>query len=249
MPHYSDRQQTKRFFLVVDEINRGDPPEIFGELITAIELDKRGKPIMLPVSGAPLAVPSNVFLIGTMNTADRSISLLDAALRRRIQYIELMPDSKCWARGRSADCALALWLDALNKRLRGKLKRDARNLQIGHAYLMPPQPITSVAELARVLRDDIIPLLEEYCYDDFGTLRDILGPGRWSMWRRGGLMKIYSEQTEEEELIQALMSFEEMQPFCHQSGAGEIGALAEAEAFRAAVVDDAEGENGVNSAS
>jgi 5-methylcytosine-specific restriction enzyme B len=61
-----------------------------------------------------------------------------------------------------------------NARLRKHLKRDARNLQVGHAYLLPPQPITSIAELARVLRDDIIPLLEEYCYDDFDTLRDIL---------------------------------------------------------------------------
>ena len=83
----------RRFFLIVDEINRGDIPRIFGELLTILEKDKRGKAIVLPVSGETFRVPANVFLIGTMNTADRSISLLDAALRRRFGFIELMPDS------------------------------------------------------------------------------------------------------------------------------------------------------------
>ena len=120
-------------------------------------------------------MPRNVFLIGTMNTADRSISLMDTALRRRFGFVELMPDSAVLAGRKAGGLLIGAWLDALNTRLRRHLKRDARNLQIGHAYLMPPQPITSVAEFARVLRDDIIPLLEEYCYDDFETLRDILG--------------------------------------------------------------------------
>ena len=70
---------------------------------------------------------------------------------------------------------LGPWLEALNARLRKHLKRDARHLQVGHAYLMPHQPITSVAELARVLRYDLVPLLEEYCFDDFATLQAILG--------------------------------------------------------------------------
>jgi 5-methylcytosine-specific restriction enzyme B len=149
-------------------------PRIFGELITVIEQDKRRMPIVLPLTSSSFAVPPNVFLIGTMNTADRSISLLDAALRRRFGFMELMPDGSLLSGRKAGALPLGPWLDALNERLRKYLKRDARNLQIGHSYLMPIQPITSVADFARVLRDDIIPLLEEYCYDDFHTLRNIL---------------------------------------------------------------------------
>ncbi len=169
------REQGRTFFLVVDEFNRGDVPRIFGELLTVIEWDKRGTPVLLPVTGKPFAVPRNVHVIGTMNTADRSISLLDAALRRRFGFIELMPSSAALRGHAVGSLALGPWLDALNARLRKHLKRDARNLQVGHAYLLPHQPITSVAELARVLRYDVVPLLEEYCYDDFATLQAILG--------------------------------------------------------------------------
>ena len=80
------------FYLIIDEINRGDIPRIFGELMTVIEKNKRGKKIILPVSGEQMAVPENVRVIGTMNTADRSIALLDTALRRRFGFIEMMPD-------------------------------------------------------------------------------------------------------------------------------------------------------------
>jgi 5-methylcytosine-specific restriction protein B len=169
------KQLMKNFFLIIDEINRGDLPRIFGELLTTIEYDKRDRQITLPITGTLFSVPKNVFIIGTMNTADRSISIMDTALRRRFGFVELMPESSLLAGRKAGGLLLGAWLDALNARLRVHLKRDARNLQIGHAYLMPPQPITSVAEFSRVLRDDIIPLLEEYCYDDFGMLRDILG--------------------------------------------------------------------------
>jgi 5-methylcytosine-specific restriction enzyme B len=162
------------FYLVIDEINRGDLPRIFGELLTTIELDKRNTRVMLPVTRESFSVPPNVFIVGTMNTADRSISLLDAALRRRFGFVELMPDSTLLKHRRVGGLALDAWLDALNKRLRRHLKRDARNLQIGQSYLMSAT-MTSVSDFARVLRDDIIPLLEEYCYDDFATLKDIIG--------------------------------------------------------------------------
>ena len=112
-----------------------------------------------------------------MNTADRSISLMDAALRRRFGFVELMPNGKLLGNQSVGGLLLGAWLDALNTRLRRNLKRDARNLQIGHAYLMPDPPITSISEFCRVLRDDIIPLLEEYCYEDFNLLKDILGSG------------------------------------------------------------------------
>jgi 5-methylcytosine-specific restriction protein B len=203
-------QPNRQFFLVVDEINRGDLPRIFGELITMIEYDKRDKRIKLPVTGSSFAVPRNVFLIGTMNTADRSISLMDTALRRRFGFVELMPDSTLLAGRKAGGLLLGAWLDALNTRLRRHLKRDARNLQIGHAYLMPPQPITAVAEFARALRDDIIPLLEEYCYDDFSTLRDILGSELVDA-EAGRIREEIFGVNREGDLIQAV-SFEEMQP-------------------------------------
>jgi 5-methylcytosine-specific restriction protein B len=203
-------QPDKHFFLVVDEINRGDVPRIFGELITVIEHDKRGTAIILPITGTSFAVPRNVFLLGTMNTADRSISLLDTALRRRFGFVELMPDSSLLKQRTAGALPLGPWLDALNARLRQHLKRDARNLQIGHAYLLPLQPITSVAEFARILRDDIIPLVEEYCYDNFDVLKDILG-GELVDARAGLIRDDIFEPTREEDLIQAVW-FEEMLP-------------------------------------
>jgi 5-methylcytosine-specific restriction protein B len=185
-------------------------PRIFGELITVIEQDKRGMSIILPVTGLPFSVPRNVFLIGTMNTADRSISLLDAALRRRFGFIELMPDSSQLAGRKAGGLPLGAWLDALNARLRRCLKRDARNLQIGHAYLLPSQPITSMADFARVLRDDLIPLLEEYCYDDFEMLKDILGSALVDV-DAGRIRDEMFLANREEELIQAI-SFEQLEP-------------------------------------
>ncbi len=166
----------RNFYLIVDEINRGDIPRIFGELLTTLEKDKRGKRIILPVSQEVFSVPRNVFMLGTMNTADRSISLLDTALRRRFGFVELMPDGSVLKDSAVAGIALRAWLDALNTRIREHVGRDARNLQIGHSYLMHAgNPIKDVASLKRAIRDDIIPLLEEYCYEDYGTLGNILG--------------------------------------------------------------------------
>ena len=111
-----------------------------------------------------------------MNTADRSISLLDAALRRRFGFVELMPDGSVLKDSSVAGIALKAWFDALNTRIREHVGRDARNLQIGHSYLMQGgSPLKDIATLKRAIRDDIIPLLEEYCYEDYGTLANILG--------------------------------------------------------------------------
>jgi 5-methylcytosine-specific restriction protein B len=219
------RQPSRLFFLVVDEINRGDVPRIFGELMTVIEHDKRDTAIKLPLTGASFSVPRNVFLIGTMNTADRSISLLDTALRRRFGFVELMPDSAQLAGRNPGELPLGAWLDALNARLRRHLKRDARNLQIGHAYLLPPQPITSIAEFARILRDDIIPLIEEYCYDDFNTLREILSPELVDV-ENGRVREEMFLPNREQDLILAL-SFEQMQPIVLDQGLASGGLASE----------------------
>jgi 5-methylcytosine-specific restriction protein B len=195
------------FYLIIDEINRGDLPRIFGELLTAIELDKRDKMLTLP-NGLSFSIPKNVFIVGTMNTADRSISLMDTALRRRFGFIEVMPDSSTLGKHQVGDLRLGAWLDALNVRIRRHLKRDGRNLQIGHAYLLPLP--ASVAEFARILRDDIIPLLEEYCYSDFNMLQDILGKEIVDT-KDGCIREDIFLPNSEGNLIQCML-FEEMQP-------------------------------------
>lgn len=168
----------KRFYLIIDEFNRGDVPRIFGELLTVLEWDKRGKAVILPVSGQPFRVPPNIYLISTMNTADRSISLLDAALRRRFGFIELMPDSKVLKDHFVQDIPLGAWFDLLNQRICRHVGKDSRNLQIGHSYFLhEKKPVKDLSTLKRVIRDDVIPLLEEYCYDDFTALLNILGAG------------------------------------------------------------------------
>jgi 5-methylcytosine-specific restriction protein B len=149
-----------------------------------------------------------------------------------------MPDSNLLAGRKAGGLLLGAWLDALNTRLRLRLKRDARNLQIGHAYLMPLQPITSLAEFSRVLRDDIIPLLEEYCYDDFGLLRDILG-GELVDVESGRIREDIFGPNREGDLIQAV-SFEEMQPLIVDQEPADSTLAGEPSDIP---VDDSEGED------
>ena len=173
------REPGRRFYLLVDEINRGDIPRIFGELLTLLERDKRGQIAHLPVSGEKFSVPKNVYMIGTMNTADRSIALLDTALRRRFGFVELMPEPELLGDAVVAESIpLGAWLAALNGRIREHIGRDARNLQVGHSYLMSGgQPVTDFRAFVQVFGEDILPLLEEYCYEDYAALARILGRG------------------------------------------------------------------------
>ncbi len=165
------------FYLIVDEINRGDVPRIFGELLTILEKSKRGKSVQLSLSGSAFSIPPNLFLIGTMNTADRSIALLDAALRRRFGFVELMPDSQVLGNANVAGIPLGPWLDALNERVLRYVGRDARNLQVGHSYLMHGDaPILDAGRFVHAVQDEIVPLLQEYCYEDYETLEKLLGP-------------------------------------------------------------------------
>jgi 5-methylcytosine-specific restriction protein B len=196
----------RRFLLLVDEINRGDIPRIFGELLTLLERDKRGMRVVLPLSGETFAVPHNVHVIGTMNTADRSIALLDTALRRRFGFIELMPDASVLEQAFASEIPLDIWLLALNERLRVHLGRDARNLQIGHAYLLEDdKPILDFARFVRVLADDLVPLLEEYCYDNYGALAQILGPGLVDEAAQRIRQELFAPDREAE-LVTALLS-------------------------------------------
>ncbi len=196
----------RSFYLIVDEINRGDIPRIFGELLTTLEKDKRGKRIILPVSQELFTIPNNVFLIGTMNTADRSISLLDAALRRRFGFVEMMPDGSVLKDSSVNGLALRAWFEALNSKIREHVGRDARNLQIGHSYLLHSgSPLKDVASLKRAIRDDIIPLLEEYCYEDFGALGQILGQQLVDVDRQRIRHELFDDG-QDDALVQALLA-------------------------------------------
>lgn len=192
------------YYLIIDEINRGDIPRIFGELLTLLEKDKRDEAVLLPVSGETFSVPQNVFVIGTMNTADRSIALLDAALRRRFGFVELMPDSRLLDGVAIDGMDLRSWFDQLNARILEQLGTDARNLQIGHAYLLTGgQPIRTVERLARIVREDIVPLIQEYCYEDTAALEAILGKGLYDRARQAVRDELFAPG-QEQELIQAL---------------------------------------------
>jgi len=163
-----------KYLLIIDEINRGNVPKIFGELITLLELDKRGKSVTLPQSGDSFVVPDNLYLIGTMNTADRSIRVLDAALRRRFAFIELMPDPSL-LEGEGPE---GLKMNELLTHLNGRIaKAVGREKQVGHSYFMEGSSVIKDGdEFARRFRQEVLPLLQEYCYDDYSKLAEFIGP-------------------------------------------------------------------------
>jgi len=165
------------FVLVIDEFNRGDAPRIFGELLTLLELDKReGTPVVLPYSSSSFTIPRGVSVLATMNTADRSIALLDAALRRRFGFIEYMPDPTPLKGAVVEGIPLDQLLIVLNRRLVDTLGDRARNLQVGHAYFMKQaKPFQSVLNLRNAIRYDVLPLLQEYCSDDPDSLVRVVG--------------------------------------------------------------------------
>lgn len=163
----------RRYLLVTDEINRANIAKVFGELITLLEKDKRGLMVTLPQSKESFTIPPNVYLLGTMNTADRSIKLLDAALRRRFAFLEIMPDISLLSGAVIHDLALDAFLDALNQRIAAT---EGREKQIGHSFFLDDdQPVSEAEEFARRFRQEILPLLQEYCYDDYAALATYLG--------------------------------------------------------------------------
>ncbi len=179
------RAPDNRFALFVDEINRGNVAKVFGELITLVEVDKRirtdtsgnrlasckGLEVTLPYSGERFGVPANVDVIGTMNTADRSIALLDSALRRRFRFEELTPKPELLesiddSEGNAID--LRQLLQAMNVRLSRLLHRDQT---LGHSYFYH---VKSFDELRRVFAREILPFLQEAFYDDWRQIRYVL---------------------------------------------------------------------------
>lgn len=171
--------------IIIDEINRGNVSQIFGELITLIEEDKRlgssleALEVILPYSKKPFGVPPNLYIIGTMNTADRSVEALDAALRRRFNFEEMQPNSSLIAtEGILKDqqavlegISLPALLDTINLRIEKLIDKDH---QIGHSYFMS---VSSIDNLKMAFKNKIIPLLQEYFFGDYGKIGLVLGSG------------------------------------------------------------------------
>ncbi len=175
-------KQDKKYVLIIDEINRGNVSSIFGELITLIEKDKRasGNPdseeleVTLPYSKESFKVPDNVYLIGTMNTADRSIEALDTALRRRFSFREMQSNPALFStesvsKGKIGSIDLVQLLNTINQRIEKLIDKDHA---IGHAYFMED---TTDEALRNTFHNKVIPLLQEYFFGDFGKIGLVLG--------------------------------------------------------------------------
>lgn len=206
----AEQYPDETFVLVIDEFNRGDAARIFGELLTLLELDKRGRiHVVLPHSRSAFTVPQNVRVIATMNTSDRSIALLDAALQRRFGKIELLPEPAILGDAAVDDISLAGLLTAINRRLLDVLGDRARDLQVGHAYFMRDgRPLATRSSLRDVVRHDLLPLLQDYCGDDPRQLQRLVGDQLFDVQARRFHRERLSDG-QEELLTEALLGWGE----------------------------------------
>jgi len=178
IPNYQEPQKklNKQHVLIIDEINRGNISKIFGELITLIEPDKRADQdeeltVTLPYSKEAFSVPNNVHILGTMNTADASLAKLDIALRRRFDFIEMPPEPKLLKDTKVAKVNLSEMLTAINKRIEVLYDRDHT---VGHSFFMKLSSDSTLSDLADVFKKNIIPLLQEYFFEDWERIHWVL---------------------------------------------------------------------------
>ncbi|OLO26338.1 hypothetical protein BTR23_23410 [Alkalihalophilus pseudofirmus] len=173
----TEEQEENNYVFIIDEINRGNISKIFGELITLIEKQKRlgmkeQVKVTLPYSKKTFGVPSNVFILGTMNTADRSIALLDTALRRRFSFIEMLPDISVLQNVVVEGIEVDRLLQIINQRIEVLYDREHT---IGHAYFTELKDKPTLHQLAAIFKNSVIPLLQEYFYEDYKKIQLILG--------------------------------------------------------------------------
>ncbi len=178
------KEELKPCVFIIDEINRGNISKIFGELITLIEDTKRKgcaeeMKAVLPYSHTDFSVPENVYILGTMNTADRSIALMDTALRRRFSFVEMMPNSEVLDSlgvGTITDGNLELnvseMLNTINRRIEYLYDREHT---IGHAFFTRLKDSPNIETLAMIFKKNVIPLLQEYFYEDYAKIQYVLG--------------------------------------------------------------------------
>lgn len=185
------QENTKNHVFIIDEINRGNISKIFGELITLIEPTKRigqieAVSVKLPYSKKLFGVPDNIYIIGTMNTADRSIATIDTALRRRFQFKEMQPNPNVLDGVYVEDISIKELFDRMNLKISILYDREHT---IGHAYFTKLKENPTIEMLASIFKNTIIPLLQEYFYEDYEKIRLILGDN--------------NKQNEEEQFITA----------------------------------------------
>ena len=173
------QKNDKKYVFIIDEINRGNISKIFGELITLIEDSKRDGEkeaisITLPYSKEEFSVPKNVYILGTMNTADRSIALMDTALRRRFEFIEMMPNEELLTDIVIDGIEVKKMLETMNRRIEALYDREHT---LGHAFFMPlkNEKKATINQLASIFTNKIIPLLQEYFYEDYEKIMLVLG--------------------------------------------------------------------------
>lgn len=176
----AENNPNENYVLIIDEINRGNVSKIFGELITLIEESKRegkseeleGLEVTLPYSNEPFSVPNNLYIIGTMNSSDRSLTSVDIALRRRFEFIEMMPKPDVLSGIDIEGVSVQAILETMNKRIKVLLDRDHC---IGHAYFTSLIEEPSLELLMTIFEKRIIPLLQEYFFDDWTKINLVLG--------------------------------------------------------------------------